>query len=85
MYSLNSDSQPEFEGEANALSITDTSMDILWDLVISPMEGKLTEEEQATISLIGLTFKMVANKAYAYEQIVGQASSEETENDFSRN
>lgn len=85
MYSLDSDSQPNFEGEVNALSITDTSMEILWDLVISPMEGNLTEEEQATISLVGLTLKMVANKAYAYEQIVGQTPSEETPQDFSRN
>jgi|TARA_R110000824_G_scaffold669_10_gene4213 hypothetical protein len=85
MYSLNSDSQPQDDREINALSITDTGMTILWDLVIAPMADNLTEEDQNTISLIGLTFKMVADKAYAYEKMMGQVPSEETLQDFSRN
>ena len=85
MYSFNSDSQPEFKGAVNALSITDKSMEILWDLVIAPMEGELTEEDQATVGLIGLTLKMVAEKAYAFEKIMGEVPSDEAPQDFSRN
>lgn len=43
-------------------------MNALYDLVIQPMEDKLTEEDAQVIGLIGMTLKIVAEKAKAYEQ-----------------
>ncbi len=43
-------------------------MNALYDIVIKPMESKLTDEENQVIALIGMTLQIVAKKARAYEQ-----------------
>ena len=60
-------------------------MGILYDMVIDPMESKLDQDDLQTISLIGVTFKLMAEKAYAYEKLMGEVDTEQTPQDFSRN
>lgn len=43
-------------------------MNALYDIVIEPMEAKLTDEESQVISLVGLALQIVAKKARAYEE-----------------
>ena len=77
--------QNSSDDNINAKTMMATSMDILWESVIAPLEKDMDEEQIATIGLIGVTLKLIAEKAYAYEQIMGEVPSEENENDFSRN
>ena len=64
----NSASDLHIDDVCDAVQITETSMNALYDLVIQPMEDKLTEEDAQVIGLIGMTLKIVAEKAKAYEQ-----------------
>ena len=77
--------QNSSDDNINAKTMMATSMDILWETVIAPAEKDMDEEQVAVIGLIGVTLKMIADKAYAYEQIMGEVPSEENKNDFSRN
>ena len=75
------------DSEINAMTMMGKSMDILWETVIKPAEENLDEDEQAIIGLIGVTLKMIAEKAYAYEKLMGEVPDEDKEenNPFSRN
>ena len=77
--------QNSSDDNINAKTMMATSMEILWESVIEPLEKDMDEGQIATIGLIGVTFKLIAEKAYAYEQIMGEVPSEENKNDFSRN
>ena len=50
--------------------VTEQAMNAIYDLVIEPMEDKLTEEDATLIGVIGMALKVVANKAKAYEDIM---------------
>jgi hypothetical protein len=63
------DNDFDFEENINAEDVMNKSMTALWDIVIAPMEGKLSEEEQGMISMIGITLKLVAEKARLYEEL----------------
>lgn len=60
-------------------------MSILFDMVINPMQEKLDVEDLQTLGLIGVAFKIMAEKAHAYEKIVGESHTEQTPQDFSQN
>ena len=47
----------------------------------------MDEEQIAMVGLIGMTFQMIAEKAYAYEKLMGEVPNEDEEesNPFSRN
>jgi len=74
--------QPE---DIDAMYITEQGMTALWDLCISPMEGKLSQDEMSLISLIGVSLKMVAEKAVAYEKIQSGELNEPKKDNFYRN
>ena len=58
------------EGEiTNAIDANAQAMDLVYQFVISPMEGELNEEQANAISIAGLVLKTIAEKAYAYEQM----------------
>jgi hypothetical protein len=78
----NQDSQ---DSEINSETIMDSAMGMLYDMVIDPMEGKLDVNDLNTISLIGVTFKIMAEKAHAYEKLMGEVPSEENTQNFLRN
>jgi len=60
-------------------------MSALWDLVIAPMEDKLSDEDKSLISIIGITLKLVAHKAKCYEDLEKGNLPDSNENDFNRN
>tara|TARA_B110000196_G_C21046556_1_gene615164 strand:+ start:854 stop:1081 length:228 start_codon:yes stop_codon:yes gene_type:complete len=62
--------QPEPSQETlSSLDANEGAMDIVYRLVIEPMEEKLNEEEGFALALAGSTLKLIAEKAYAYEKM----------------
>ena len=82
---MNFANQDSHQSEINSQNIMESAMGILYDMVIDPMESKLDQDDLQTISLIGVTFKLMAEKAYAYEKLMGEVDTEQTPQDFSRN
>jgi len=77
---FNSD-QPKFSDE-----IMTMAMGEIHDILIEPMQGKLTKEHDMVLALIGMTFKIMAEKATALEKMEqGFQGSLTNENDFNRN
>ena len=77
-----STSQPKYSDE-----IMGMAMQEIHDILIQPMQGKLTPDQDAVLSLVGLTFKIMAEKATALEKMeqVVQQKGFVNENDFNRN
>ena len=63
------------------------AMSEITDMLIKPMEDKLTQEQDALLAIIGLTFKVMAEKATALEKMeqVVQQKGFVNESDFNRN
>jgi len=78
----NQDSQ---DFDINSEIIMDSAMGMLYDMVIDPMEAELDANDLNTISLIGVAFKIMAEKAHAYEKLMGEVPSEENTQNFLRN
>ena len=78
----NQDSQ---DSVANSEDIMEQSMAMLFDMVINPMQEKLDVDDLQTLGLIGVAFKIMAEKAHAYEKMVGEVPSKETPQDFFQN
>lgn len=81
------DNNSDFNSDetVNAEYVTNQGMSALWDLCIEPMQEKLSEEDMTIISLIGMTFKIVAEKASAYERLQQGELNDPKENEFYRN
>lgn len=79
---INQDFTNEFECP-EAQEVMDQSMDFIFDKLINPMNemGKLTEEDLAMISLIGISLKIISEQASLYEKSV----SEDTSQNFYKN
>ena len=73
---------PEFNSEErpNVELVVEQAMSYLFDTFIKPQEAELDEDDLASVSLIGIMFKDIAEKAEAYYQM-----HENKENDFFRN
>ena len=84
MYSFNQDpssDQPKFSDEIMSMAMSE-----LADILIKPMQGKLTQDQDSVIAIIGMTFKIMAEKATALEKMEqGFQGSFSNENDFNRN
>jgi len=84
MYSFNQDpssDQPKYSDEIMSMAMSE-----LADILIKPMQDKLTQEQDAVIGIIGLTFKIMAEKATALEKMEqGFQGSFTNEHDFNRN
>ncbi len=85
MYSFNQDpssDQPKYSDEIMSMAMSE-----LADILIKPMEDKLTQEQDAILAIIGLTFKVMAEKATALEKMeqVVQQKGFVNESDFNRN
>lgn len=79
------DNDSDFNEEMDAEYVTNEGMCALWELCIEPMQDKLSQEDMAVISLIGMTLKIVAEKASAYEKLQQGELDDTKENDFYRN
>ena len=76
----------ESDSDINAVTMMQKSMGILWESFIEPAEADMDEEQIAMVGLIGITFQMIAEKAYAYEKLMGEVPNEGEEENFnSRN
>ena len=84
MYSFNDHCNNNLPENVDAEYVTSQSMEALWDLVIEPMESKLTDDDKTLISVIGMTLKIVAHKAKCYEDLKQGKFSDES-NGHSRN
>ena len=82
---LNDDNDFNFEENLNAEYVMNQSMNTLWDMVIDPMAGQLTDEDKAIISMIGIALKIVARKAKLYEELQNGNSPTDELPPFSRN
>jgi|TARA_Y100000289_G_scaffold6369_1_gene5750 hypothetical protein len=73
---------PEFNSEErpNVELVVEQAMSYLFNTFIKPQEAELDEDDLASVSLIGIMFKDIAEKAEAYYQM-----HENKENDFFRN
>ena len=69
----------------NSNEIMTMLMGEIHDILIEPMQGKMTAEQDAVIALIGMTLKIMAEKATLYEQSLEDAPFDTKENDFYRN
>ena len=66
--------------------VMSTCMSEIHDILIEPMQGKLTQEQDAVLALIGLTFKIMAEKATQLEKMEHAFQGNfVNENDFNRN
>ena len=76
-----SDEQPKYSDE-----IMGMAMQEIHDILIEPMQGKLTQEQDAILAIIGLTFKIMAEKATQLEKMEqGFQGNFINEGDFTRN
>ena len=84
---LDNDSDFNFDlpQDVDSNFVTSQSMTALWDLVIEPMEDKLSDADKSLISIIGISLKLVAHKAAAYEKLQNSEFPDPKENDFNRN
>jgi hypothetical protein len=55
------------------------------DILLEPMQGKLTEEQDAVLALIGATFKIIAEKATALENMEQDELNNPKKDNFYRN
>ena len=67
-YQENEDLSPE--------NVMNQGMNFIFEKLIAPMEGKLDEEDLALISIIGVSFRMIAEQASAYEKIQSEEYKE---------
>ena len=54
----------------NANDAMDSSMGYIFENFIEPRESELTEDQAMMLAVIGVTFKMIAEKATAYENMI---------------
>ena len=74
------------EPQPTSSEVCAMAMGEIHDILIEPMQGKLTQEQDAVLALIGMTFKIMAEKATALEKMEqGFQGSLTNENDFNRN
>ena len=60
-------------------------MDFLFENLIEPMQEKLNQDQLKILSLIGISFKIIADQAAAYENLEQSMKGLDTNEDFSRN
>jgi hypothetical protein len=75
---------PEFDSNKrpNVEMVVGEAMGYLFDTFIKPRETELDEDDLESITLIGIMFKDIAEKAEAYYQLHEKGHDK---NDFSRN
>jgi len=64
----------------NASDAMDQSMAFIFDNFIEPMENELSEDQNLMLAVVGSTFRIIAQKAQAYEDMI-----EGNQNNIQRN
>jgi len=74
------------ESQPTSSEVCAMAMGEIHDMLIEPMQDKLTPEQDSILAIIGLTFKIMAEKATQLEKIEeGFQGNFINENDFNRN
>tara|TARA_R100001594_G_scaffold130648_1_gene169867 strand:+ start:295 stop:543 length:249 start_codon:yes stop_codon:yes gene_type:complete len=73
------------EPELSSNDICAMAMQKINDLLIEPMQDKLTPEQDSTIAVIGLAFMVMAEKATALEKMEQDKLEEDKTIGFHRN
>ena len=74
------------EPQPTSSEVCAMAMGEIHDMLIEPMQDKLTPEQDSILAIIGLTFKIMAEKATQLEKIEeGFQGNFINENDFNRN
>ena len=74
------------ESQPTSSEVCALAMNEIHDMLIEPMQGKLTPEQDSMLAIIGLTFKIMAEKATQLEKMEqGFQGNFVNENDFNRN
>lgn len=69
MYRLD-DTNDNYNEAPSATEAMDSSMDFLFKNFIDPVEADLSEDQAYILAHIGIAFKIIAEKAQAYEDMV---------------
>ena len=72
--------QPKSSNEIMAMAMGE-----IHDILLEPMKGKLTPEQDSILAIIGLTLKIMAEKATALEQMEQGELNNPKQDDFYRN
>jgi len=74
---INPDHQPE--SELNAELAMEACMTGLADILLDPAmsKGELSEDDQNTLGIIGMTLKFIAEKARAFEELGNHSEQNE--------
>ncbi len=67
MYKLDDTNDKQAPSATEAM---DSSMDFLFENFIDPVEADLSEDQMYILAHIGIAFKIIAEKAQAYEDMV---------------
>ena len=67
---MNIKKDSQSDSEMNANDAMDSSMGYIFENFIEPKESELTEDQAMMLAVIGVTFKMIAEKATAYENMI---------------
>ena len=79
---------PEFNNQdenPTADEVMANGMDFIFENLISPMADKLNQEQLKVISLIGISFKIIAEQATALEELESNIRKNSTDQDISQN
>jgi len=72
--------QPKSSNEIMAMAMGE-----IHDILLEPMKDKLTPEQDSILAIIGLTLKIMAEKATALEQMEQGELNNPKQDDFYRN
>ena len=84
---LNSDFSSDYNDIPSADEVMSQGMGFIAEKLIEPMQDKLSPEDLSILALVGMSFKIVADQARAYEKLQEQGGVPPAQDnqDFSRN
>ncbi len=84
---LNSDFSSDYNDAPSAEEVMAQGMGFIGEKLIEPMQEKLSPEDLTILALIGMSFKVVAEQARAYEKLQEQGGIPPAQDnqDFFRN
>ena len=81
---INSEFNNQYENPT-ADEVMANGMDFIFENLISPMADRLNQEQLKIISLIGISFKIIAEQATALEELENNIKKDFTDKDISQN
>lgn len=82
---INPDFSSDFNDIPSAQEVMAQGMGFIGEKLIAPMKDQLDQEDLALLSLIGISFQIVADQATAYEKLQASELDEDKTIGFHRN